>query len=93
MDTRDNWAKWFMRLLLSLIGMVVYASLLIQAAWHSYGIFNIINKTSLDEGEAAEFAFDPSFRDCAQRSLHLRFNTSCYQLFATIVPRGLLASH
>ena len=90
---RDDWGKWAIRIVLSLIGTVVYASLLAQVAWHAYGM---LTATSLsndsDDGEAADFAFDPAFKDCAQQCQMLRFDTSCYHLFSTIIPKALVAS-
>ena len=90
---RDDWSKWIMRLLLALVGMVVYASLLAQTAWHTYAIFTTIFSSSVaDATETTEFAFEPTWKDCAQQSLSSRFDTPCYHLFDTIIPKALATS-
>ncbi|TKA75694.1 hypothetical protein B0A55_03172 [Friedmanniomyces simplex] len=91
--TRDDWSKWSMRLILRVLGMVVYASLLLQAAWHVYGVFSASTKGITTEWEEdAGLAFDPMPHDCFQESLRLRFSHECHQVLGTYIPRALLAS-
>ena len=90
---RDDWDKWVMRFLLGLAGMMVNASLLAQMAWHSYGMLTTMFSPGIsDDFETADFAFDQTFRDCAKQSRYMRFNTPCYQLYSTLVPRALIIS-
>ncbi|KAK3048261.1 hypothetical protein LTR09_010423 [Extremus antarcticus] len=90
---RDDWGKWFMRMLLSLIGMAIYASLLSQIAWHAYGMMAALTTTVASEDYAFEdVVFIPSLLDCAKQTRFLRFDPSCYQLFAALMPRALFAS-
>ncbi|KAK3714199.1 hypothetical protein LTR37_008001 [Vermiconidia calcicola] len=68
---RDDWGKWAIRIVLSLIGTVVYASLLAQVAWHAYGMLTATSlSTDSDDGEAADFAFDPAFKDSWYHHTH-----------------------
>lgn len=91
--TRDDWRKWSVRALLGVLGMVVYASLLLQMAWHAYGFFVAFSVTpTTDTSQETGLAFDPTFKECAQGSLLWRFDPSCYQLLSTLVPNALLAS-
>ncbi|KAK5171473.1 uncharacterized protein LTR77_004618 [Saxophila tyrrhenica] len=88
---RDDWGKWSMRMLLKAAGMVVYASLLAQMAWHAYGILAALTGSmTTEDAETVEFAFDPSVKDCAKQTRLLHFDPSCYQLFATLIPKALL---
>jgi hypothetical protein len=90
---RDDWGKWMMRFLLSLIGVAIYASLLLQMTWHAYGILTALTNTfTTDEVDTTDFAFDPSLEGCAKQILSLRGDTSCYSLLATLLPKALLTS-
>lgn len=90
---RDDLWKFGMRLLLRVAGIAVYASLLAQLAWHTYGIFAQSTDTALaNEIETDEFAFEPSLADCVKQTQQLRFNSSCYQIFASLISRALFIS-
>ena len=90
---RDDWPKWTMRFLLSLLGMIRYASVLIQSAWHVYGILALLFlTTSTDTLDTTSFAFDPTFTDCARQTWSMRLDKTCYQLFSTLIPKALLMS-
>lgn len=90
---RDDLAKFCARTFLSLAELALYASLLAQIAWHGYGIFAQITNTAIaNEIATDDFAFEPSLADCFRQTPQLRFSSSCYQLFATIIPRALLVS-
>ncbi|KAK4549696.1 hypothetical protein LTR36_004997 [Oleoguttula mirabilis] len=89
---RDDWGKWSMRVLLNLVGMVYYASLLAQVAWHAYAIFTTIFSAGTDKPTATDFAFDATPRDCVRLTLGMRFNQPCYQLLGTYMTRALITS-
>ena len=88
---RDDWGKYSIRTFLGLIGMIVYASLLAQIAWHAYGIFVALSTETL-LFEMDDFALDPTFEGCSWQMKALRFDKSCFELFATLMPKALLAS-
>lgn len=90
---RDDWGKWSMRVLLRLLGMAVYASLLVQMAWHAYGMMVAVTNTRVDEVFDSDVsASDPDLMECAKQTRPLRFDPICYQLFATLIPKALLTS-
>ena len=90
---RDDWGKWSMRLLLSLLGMVMYASLSYQVVWHAYGILVTISTSAgTDDFETNIFAFDPTLQECKEQSLLMRFSTPCYEMFGAIISKALLTS-
>ena len=90
---RDDWGKWTMRLLLSIIGAVVYTSLLAQILWHTYGMLTAFYTTAVTENfDGTTFASDATLKDCLLQSRLLRFDTACYQLCGTLIPRVLIAS-
>ncbi|KAK0323965.1 hypothetical protein LTR82_005085 [Friedmanniomyces endolithicus] len=91
--TRDDWSKWSMRMILRIVGILVYASLLLQAAWHIYGAFMASTKAARMEWEDdTGLAFDPIPHDCFQDSLRLHFSHECYRTLGTYMPRAILAS-
>ncbi|KAK5127481.1 hypothetical protein LTR85_006820 [Meristemomyces frigidus] len=89
---RDDWGKWSMRTMLKIVGMVYYASLLAQVAWHAYGILHAIFNPSVEDSPTTDFAFDATPQDCAQRTLSMRFDPSCHRLVGTYMTRALITS-
>jgi len=89
---RDDWGKWSMRRLLKAVGLVYYASVLAQVAWHIYGIFTVSATPPSLGDEMADLAFDATPRDCVDMSLRMHFDESCYELFSTYMTRALITS-
>ncbi|KAF2480215.1 Ima1 N-terminal domain-containing protein [Neohortaea acidophila] len=90
---RDDWWKWFMRILLPLVGVMVYASLAVQVAWHLYGIFDLIfTAPSTDGLDGMDLMFEPTHKDCLKHGLAHQFDPACHQLFAGTVKKALLVS-
>lgn len=88
---RDDWSKWSIRFLLGLVGMIAYASLLVQAAWHAYGAFmTVFTLAARDDIGGTPFVFEPTLRECTKQSMLLRFDTLCYDLLSSLVPKALL---
>ncbi|KAK1818294.1 hypothetical protein LTR12_007326 [Friedmanniomyces endolithicus] len=91
--SRDDWSKWSIRLILRIVGLMVYASLLLQAAWHIYGAIMASTKAAEMAWEVdSSLAFDPIPHNCFHDSLRLRFCHECYRAFGAYMPRAILAS-
>lgn len=90
---RDSWFRWSMRFLLGSVGWVAFASLIVQAAWHVYGICTVLSETSgRMEDENVIFAFDATPFDCLQELLRMHLHLSCYSLLARQIPTTLIVS-
>ncbi|KAK3671903.1 hypothetical protein LTR78_008269 [Recurvomyces mirabilis] len=89
---RDDWWKWSMRRALGGVETLMYASLILQVAWHIYGI--LVARTQHIQGdlEDAESAFDPTRRECLQDALRLRFSQACFTSLGSYLPRAFLMS-
>lgn len=72
--SRDDWYRSSMRLILSLAGAAVYISLLVQAAWHIYGIMVILFPPVIGD----DFLVEPGLKACAKEALISHFDQSCY---------------
>ncbi|KAK0837983.1 signal transducing kinase of the PAK [Friedmanniomyces endolithicus] len=91
--SRDDWSKWSMRLILRIVALMVYASLLLQAAWHIYGAIMASTKAAEMAWEVdSSLAFDPIPHNCFHDSLCLRFSHECYRALGAYMPRAILAS-
>ena len=86
---RDDWGKRAMRLALRIAGMVVYASLAMQIAWHLHGALKVVMQS---EAETEEVWETNTPRECMQRALLGSFDDGCHQTLGAYVPRVLLAS-
>lgn len=90
---RDNWFRWSMRRLLGVLGWIALASLMVQGAWHVYGICITLSGTSdRMEGETVVYAFDAVPLDCLRELLRMRLHFSCYDVFARYIPIALAVS-
>ena len=95
---RDDWSKWSMRVLLHVLGWVLYASLLVQVVWHAYSLLStVFSKPEMDPIEVDsldmdDLAFDPTVPDCAKAALRLRFYQPCLGALSSLVPKAILAS-
>ncbi|CAK4010747.1 beta-glucosidase I [Lecanosticta acicola] len=94
--TRDDGGKMLMRFSLNLVSLALFLGLSAQMIYHVYAILTLllaaapITTESLDSqglynGVDVASTFPPSIHECAQQSLRLRFNTSCYQLFSNLI--------
>lgn len=87
-----------MRALLQSLGLILYAGLLVQVAWHVYSLFTtLLNPPTAhelvdDSQDLDDLAFDPTTTDCAKEALRLRFHKPCLGLIGSIVPKALLAN-
>lgn len=84
-----------MGLLLGCINLVIYASLLLQAAWHAYGVLTMLfvfAKTDEVVLDMEPLVFEPTTRECAQRARCLQFEPTCHDLLGSLVPKALLTS-
>ncbi|KAK5746402.1 hypothetical protein LTR17_000782 [Elasticomyces elasticus] len=91
--TRDDWYKYSIRKLLSIINMIIYASLWLQVAWHIYGML-VAGTTSktMEWEEDTDLAFDLTPRDCLKDILRMQFNHQCHTIFSSYIPRALFTS-
>lgn len=95
---RDDWGKWSTRMILHSLGWMLYASLLVQAAWHAYSLLTTIFTTretlsiDVDSLGMDDLAFDPTLSDCAKESVRLRFYKPCADLLSSMMPRALWTS-
>lgn len=88
---RDNWGKFRMRVLLTLLGLVVYASLLIQIAWHLSGIAaTLLTPQAVDEFIAPDLGVGATYKGCAAQYKSLYFDMACHQAFSTLIPLTIL---
>jgi hypothetical protein len=83
--TRDDWVKMTMRALLQIVGLVVYAGLYTQVAYHLYGLWCLSTAP-------AEFAMEPSLEVCIIRATALRADHSCHQLLGSFIPYTIVAA-
>ncbi|EMC97465.1 hypothetical protein BAUCODRAFT_33181 [Baudoinia panamericana UAMH 10762] len=90
---RDDWAKRSMRIVLSVVGVLYYAALLAQLAWHLYAVSLDLRPAEKEERTAAlELASDPKPRGCYNDALHFRFTEACFRTYGSSMPRALLTS-
>ncbi|KAK4575132.1 hypothetical protein LTR86_000984 [Recurvomyces mirabilis] len=89
---RDDWWKWSMRRVLGGVEALLYASLILQVAWHVYGILVARSQHVHGGVEDAEPAFDPTRRECLQDALRLRFSQACFTSLGSYLPRAILLS-
>ena len=90
---RDDWGKWRMRMLLKLLGLVVYVSLFAQIAWHMTGIIaTCIAPQPVDEFDAPDLAADTTYGQCIAQYKSLTFDMACHQTVSAQIPITLLIS-
>ena len=90
---RDDWGKWTMRMLLSLIGLVVYASLLSQIVWHMSGIAaTYLAPRALDEFDAPDLTSGVTFAQCSTQLRMYHLDIPCHHVFGSLIPIALLTS-
>ena len=95
---RDDWGKWSMRAFLTVLGWMLYASLLVQVAWHTYAVLTTlflgheVEMMDPDSFGMDDYAFEPTLRDCATESISLRFHRPCLGMLGSLVPKALLTT-
>ena len=90
---RDDWGKWTMRMVLRLLGLVVYASLLSQIVWHMSGIAaTYLAPRVLDEFDAPGLTSGVTFADCSAQLKTFQLDIACHHVFGNLIPIALLTS-
>jgi hypothetical protein len=83
--TRDDWVKRTVRAALRIVGLVAYAGLYTQVAYHLYGLWCLFSTPE-------EFAMEPSLEVCLIRASVLRADHSCHQLLGSFIPYTIVAA-
>lgn len=87
---RDDGGKKIMRLILNTIGLALYAGLLVQLAFHAYGILTALFGTIIPTPDFDINTYmTTSIQECSQQARSLHFTTQCFHLFSDYVPYTL----
>jgi hypothetical protein len=87
---RDDGHKKTMRLILNTISLVLYLGMLVQLAFHAYGILSTLFGRTVDDGDFDITSYmTPTIHECTTQSRSLRFTTQCFHLFSDYVPYTL----
>ncbi|KAK5110752.1 hypothetical protein LTR62_005629 [Meristemomyces frigidus] len=87
--SRDDSGKWLMRKALGAVWVVVYASLILQVAWHVYGMLMMRRPGRVDELDDVIFG---QSCECIRDAVRLRFTTVCYNWLGSVLWSALLVS-
>lgn len=87
---RDDAGKKIMRLILSVIGLVLYSGMLFQLSFHAYGILTTLFGTAsaFPDFDIATYT-TPAVQECSEQARSIRFNTQCFHLFGDYVPYSI----
>ncbi|KAM0715343.1 hypothetical protein Q7P37_008841 [Cladosporium fusiforme] len=91
-ESRDDWHKRGMRVLLGLFGLAMWASMVAQVLWHVYGIWNTLFGKTVGITEEDDMALDMDLESCLAGAYRLQTEEYCHQLFGGFMPKILLAS-
>lgn len=91
-ESRDDWHKMSMRLLLGLFGLVMWASMIAQVFWHAYGIWHTLFGETLDGVEEGDLALDIDLKSCLAGAYRFHSEKACHELFGSYMPQILLLS-
>jgi hypothetical protein len=90
---RDDAGKKAMRFGLNTVEMILYAGMLVQLAFHAYGILTTLfgPANTVDTIDADITAYmTTTMQQCSQQALSLNFNTPCYHRFSEYIWRTLV---
>lgn len=91
-DSRDDWYKASMRMILGLLGLIMAASMVAQIFWNAYGIWDTLFGRAEQSIGDDDSMFDTNLRTCFAAAWRLHSETSCHRLFGEYMPKILLAN-